>query len=237
MNYKKIIEHYQRRLQGNPNSSFSWKRPNSHHQMAVFLRNIAHAFNTINIDDLDNHYILDIGCGNGNLLNNLITWGANKRKLYGTEVSPCMRQRASDNLPAEVKVLQPDLAKINQKFSIIFINTVLSSITDKDDRKKLLNDAERLLAQNGILVIFDMRYENPWNNNTCKVSLKEILRTLAHLEYVYRKRLILLPMISRVLARYKLFFLIELISFLFPILNTNHLIMFKRNTRATGKVP
>ena len=57
------------------------------------------------------------------------------------------------------------------------LSTVLSSILDPGTRRQVAAEAYRIISDDGILLIYDIRLPSPANPNVCRIGKKE-LRTL-----------------------------------------------------------
>ena len=88
----------------------------------------------------------------------------------------------------------------NKSFDIISIFTVFSSIIRKIDRIKVATEIDRVLKPKGIVIFYDIRYGNPFNNNVIGMKYSE----LDELFPKYKKSIkpvTLLPFLSRMIGR------------------------------------
>ena len=61
---------------------------------------------------LENKRILEIGCGNGDVLRDFIKWGARPENLFGVELIPERVDEAIHLCPKDVKIMQGNAAKL-----------------------------------------------------------------------------------------------------------------------------
>ena len=92
---------------------------------------------------------------------------------------------------------------------------MFSSILDDQNRYKVANEIIRLLKPNGIIMYYDVRYNNPTNKNLKAVKRKQLFKLFPNM----KKELLsvtLLPYLSRKLGilNNPFYFLLSKISFL-----------------------
>ena len=186
-----------------------------------FLSRLLHA--KLGSDGLRSAKILDVGCGYGRILSTLVEWGASPSNMVGVELLPDRLEVARVNCPREISWHLGELESLGLdcRFDIVLAFTVLSSIVDKDDRGRLVRQMSEHLTNEGQLVIFDLRYNNPRNKNVSQVTRSEIVSSLPD-RTVEQYTLGLLPPISRVLAPRSLL-LTHVVARLIPFLRSHNL--------------
>src|SRR5256885_5994354 len=65
-------------------------------------RDVLDALRRNGVDDLSNTVVLDLGCGSGQWLGDLIKWGASANNLIGVDLLPDRIARAKSRLPEQV---------------------------------------------------------------------------------------------------------------------------------------
>lgn len=143
--------------------------------------------------------ILEIGCGNGRNLADLVLWGADPEKLVGNELLPERLEAARRILPPGVRLLPGNAAALDLPdagFDIILQSTVFSSILDPGLRIALARNMWRMLAPGGAVIWYDFTVNNPANPDVAGIPVREIRRLFPEARYSGR-RLTLAPPIAR----------------------------------------
>lgn len=150
--------------------------------------------------DLAAMRVLDVGCGSGSFLRQLIDWGASPDRLTGTELLPERLELARRNTAQGVHWHLGGLDGIpGRSVDLVTAHTVFSSIPDDRTRQMLATDMRRILRPGGWCLIFDFRYNNPRNRNVRKVARTELLRLWPARTWHYRS-LLLAPPLARAMA-------------------------------------
>lgn len=114
--------------------------------------------------DLSRTRVVDVGCGSGGFLRQLVDWGADPTRLVGTEYQPeriaLARLRSAPGLRWHLGDL--DFAP-DGSFELAVANTVFSSILDQRARARLAAAMWRCVMPGGWCMVFDLRYNNPCN--------------------------------------------------------------------------
>lgn len=112
--------------------------------------------------------ILDIGCGNGDVLASFAQWGARPQNLFGVDLLAERAFGACARHPdlAFQQSNAEHLAFAARSFDMIVFFTVFSSILDQTMRQHVAQEADRILAPGGTVVWYDFRYRNPNNPHT-----------------------------------------------------------------------
>ncbi|QOY92615.1 class I SAM-dependent methyltransferase [Massilia sp. UMI-21] len=144
--------------------------------------------------------VLDVGCGTGSFLRQLIDWGASPHKLTGTELLPerleLARLRTAQGVHWHLGGLD---SLADGSVDLVTAHTVFSSILDEATRQALAGDMWRMLRPGGWCMVFDFRYNNPRNRNVRKLTRAELDRLWPARERHYRT-LLLAPPLARALA-------------------------------------
>ena len=119
--------------------------------------------------------ILDVGCAGGNIFNLLQDLGAKEENIYGIDVRGDRLEEAKELFPAS-NFMQMDARELNfddATFDIVFTFTIFSSIIEKKIRMEVANEICRVLKPNGVIIYYDIRYNNPFNSNVIKMTLDD----------------------------------------------------------------
>ncbi|QJD99397.1 class I SAM-dependent methyltransferase [Massilia forsythiae] len=206
---------------------YAWHRPEIVRQAAARARVLAALLPATVGRDLSAVRAIDIGCGNGAFLRQLIDWGALPAHLAGTELQPDRLEHAHAHTAPGVRWHLGQLDDFaDASVDLVSAHTVFSSILDEDLRRALAAQMWRVLRPGGWTMIFDFRYDNPRNPNVRKVSDVELLRFWPTETRHYRT-LVLAPPLGRVLARLPRL-LPELLETLVPPLRSHFVYMAKK---------
>jgi SAM-dependent methyltransferase len=213
---------------GKPIPEYAWHRPEVMEQVAAQNRVIGRLLASTVGPDLSNMRALDVGCGTGRFLRELIGWGADPANLAGTEYQEDRLEQARLRTAAGVHWHLGDLDfAAPQSFDLVAANTVFSSILSADASAALARDMWRVLKPKGWCLIFDFRYNNPANRNVRKVTRGQLDSYWPATARHYRT-LQLAPPIARRLARAPRL-VSELLATLVPTLRSHFVYMARKD--------
>lgn len=131
--------------------------------------------------------ILEIGCGAGGWLRDLESWGANRSRLAGIDLDATRVTSARrlfglpdylvPDLPAAPDIRAGDASHLPwppEAFDIVVQSTVFTSILDATVRQAVAREMLRVLRPGGVVLWYDLRFDNPANPNVRGVTRKEI---------------------------------------------------------------
>ena len=180
---------------------------------------------------LDKHKILEVGCGNGELLRDLIKWGARPENTFGIDLIPERIVDAKNLCPQGISIQQGNAAEIDfpdQTFDLVFQSTVFTSVLDSQIKVRIALEMLRVAKPDGIIFWYDFSVDNPLNKNVKGVGSREIRRLFQGCDIVL-KRITLAPPIARLLAPYSwlvCYFLSKV-----PLLCTHYLAAIRKGTK------
>ena len=148
--------------------------------------------------DLREARILDIGCGDGNMLRQCIEWGASPNHVAGIDLRSDAIERARERSPhIDARVgSAASLPWDPGAFDIVLLHTVFSSILESGLRRSVALESLRVLADRGIVIWYDLRVNNPKNRAVRGLGRRDIESLFApHL--VRLRSLSLAPPIAR----------------------------------------
>jgi ubiquinone/menaquinone biosynthesis C-methylase UbiE len=142
--------------------------------------------------------VLDIGCGYGSLLNWFHEQGVLAENLFGVDLLPHRISAAHEMYPdfTFIEGNAEELDFPNGWFSLVAVFTVFSSILDGAMAKTVARNIGRVLANDGAIVWYDMRYPNPGNPNV-RAMTRWRIRELFPQFQMELKQLTLLPPVAR----------------------------------------
>jgi len=185
-------------------------------------RAILSILNREGFQNLTNFNILELGCGNGGVLLELLGYGAAPARLHGCDLLHHRLTNANRLLPhlpiacAEGQ----DLPYPTDSFDIVLQFTVFSSILDDTIRVNIAREMLRVLAPGGMILWYDF-WLNPTNKQTRGIRPPEIRSLFPGCRYHFH-RITLAPPIARRLVRFSwsLCSMLEKIK----VLNTHYLV-------------
>lgn len=147
--------------------------------------------------------VLEIGCGTGSNLVELIRIGFNPANLVANELLPERAAAARVNLPSACRVIEGDATSLKlpeMSFDIVYQSTVFTSLLDPDFQQRLAACMWKWLRPGGGVLWYDFVYDNPSNPDVRGVPLKRV-RELFPDGTLSFKRVTLAPPISRRVCR------------------------------------
>ncbi|MGZ8288841.1 MAG: class I SAM-dependent methyltransferase [Telluria sp.] len=156
-------------------SPYAWHRPEVMEQDAARNRVGGRMLAAMVGHDLAPLHIVDVGCGSGGFLRQLISWGARPANLAGTEYQDDRLAQARAATAAGVRWHLGDLdAFAASSLDLAVANTVFSSILDEQMRLALAAAMWRVVKPGGWCMVFDFRYNSPSNPHVRKVARAEL---------------------------------------------------------------
>lgn len=119
---------------------------------------------------LNPHTILDLGCGNGNILK--ILEEKIDADLYGLDLSENMISQAKKNLKSEVNLTVGDSENLpydNNKFDIVICNASFHHYTNPE---RALTEIKRILKKDGVFILGDPTGPFDWYLKVLNYFLK-----------------------------------------------------------------
>jgi SAM-dependent methyltransferase len=147
--------------------------------------------------------VLEVGCGHGDNLLELLRWGFDPARLAGNELLPERAAAARRRLPSEVRILEGDATTLDlgaQRFDLVLQATVFSSILDDAFQQRLAAAMWRALRPGGAVVWYDFTVDNPRNRDVRGVPLARV-RALFPAAAIEARRVTLAPPLARAAPR------------------------------------
>jgi SAM-dependent methyltransferase len=150
---------------------------------------------------LDAKRVLDVGCGDGSVLRDMLRYGARPNDLHGIDLLPDRVERARALTPgahidcADARHLPYDTGE----FDLVLGFTLLSSVRDMSARQQVASEMARVARQGGLVLVYDF-WLNPTNRHVHALRRSEV-RALFHGRDVEFKSTTLAPPIVRALTR------------------------------------
>lgn len=155
------------------------------------------------VDELSALRLVEVGCGSGGNLLELLRLGFRPEHLAGVELLPERLAQARALLPPALALHGGDacaLALPAASQDIAFVSTVFSSLLDDAFQQRLADTMWRWLRPGGAVLWYDFRVDNPANRDVRGVPLAR-LRQLFPQGRVDALRVTLAPPIARRVVR------------------------------------
>jgi ubiquinone/menaquinone biosynthesis C-methylase UbiE len=172
----RIREKYARRKPGD--SRYSWFSPGHVFMLQERERRFLELLKRNGVDSLVDKRILEIGCGQGAWLRDLIQWGAQPENLTGVELLSDRADEARRLCPTGVQVICGSAGKLDfpaDTFDMVLQSTVFTSIQDHALKQQVSLEMMRVARPGGLILWYDFRVNNPRNPDVSGIGKKEIL--------------------------------------------------------------
>ncbi len=195
-----VAERYARRAAG---GRYSVLRPDVWQTLQERQRALLALFARIGWSDLASKRLLEVGCGGGANLLELLRLGFAPEHLSGAELLPERYAQARRVLPEALVLhagdaLQLDLPAGSQ--DAVFVSTVFSSLLDDAFQQRLADAMWRWVKPGGGVLWYDFTVNNPRNPDVRGVPLARVRKLFPHGD-VQARRITLAPPIARAVTR------------------------------------
>jgi SAM-dependent methyltransferase len=200
---KRILERYSRRQLADTTIRYHPLKPDiwqaCHERRRVLIQTLVRGCRS---RPLEESRILEIGCGYGGNLLELLSLGCSPSNLHGFDLLKDRVAIAQQRLPpGMVRYADALVAKIPAaSFDIVYQSTVFSSILSLPCREDLSKRMWKWLRPGGAILWYDFIYDNPRNQDVRGVPLREV-RALFPEGRLSFQRVTLAPPIARAVCR------------------------------------
>lgn len=170
-------------------------------------------------------HLLEVGCGSGGNLLDLLRLGAEPAGLTGLELLPERVVAARQCLPAAVRIAEGDAALADVALAsqdAVLAFTVFSSVLDDAQQQRLARAMWAWVKPGGGVLCYDFAVDNPRNSDVRGVPVSRVRELFPEARLVLR-RVTLAPPLARALARLHPG-MIGPVSTLLPFLRTHRLV-------------
>ena len=146
--------------------------------------------------------VLEVGCGGGQWLQDLVRWGAEPARVHGVDLLADRVAQARRVAAPGVTVVQGSGGALpfrDAAFDLALQATMFSSILDAGARRAIAAEVARVVRPGGMLLWYDLRVNNPGNPDVRRVTREEIA-ALFPAWHITLERATLAPPLARTLA-------------------------------------
>lgn len=190
----------QQRLQ--TSDRYSFFNPSYQYTIQQRQRDVLAALRQVGIQSLDGLKLLELGCGQGGVLLEWLSWGARPCALHGAELLQDRLALAHEILP-HIPLVCADgqyLPYASRSFDIVLQYTVFSSVLDETIKTNIAQEMVRVLRPSGLILWYDF-WLNPFNRQTRGIRQSEI-RALFPNCHIVLQRITLAPPLTRRISRF-----------------------------------
>ena len=195
-----VAERYARRV---GLDRYSWLQPDVWMSVQERQRAMLRLFRQQGLTNLAGLRVLEVGCGAGGNLLELLRLGFAPEHLAGAELLPERLAQARQVLPPDVRLWAGDASALDilaASQDIVLQSTVFSSLLDDAFQQRLASAMWRWVAPGGGVLWYDFTVDNPRNRDVRGVPLARV-RALFPQARVSAQRITLAPPIARIACR------------------------------------
>jgi SAM-dependent methyltransferase len=179
---ERIRAEYARREASLPQDFYSLQRPANLFADQQRARALLRLMHREGLFPLDQKRILDVGCGDGEQLLRLESWGARPANLAGIDLLDSRLARAVARFGGSDRPGAPDLRLgdastlpwPDETFDIVHQATVFTSMMAIEMKRAVAREIVRVLKPGGVLIWYDFLFDNPRNAQVRGIRAREI---------------------------------------------------------------
>lgn len=174
-------------------------------QALAYDRAVISVLSSINLNP-ETAKVLDVGCGDGGSLVNLLRLGFLPSNLYGIDVLKESIVQAKMKFP-NINWLHSDASRMEFEdnfFECVMESMIFLQMTDDDLATKIAKEMVRVTKKNGYILLIDWRYSHPFNKTYKGLSKKRIAKLfdVGHKTSIFKTfKGALLPPVGRFISK------------------------------------
>jgi ubiquinone/menaquinone biosynthesis C-methylase UbiE len=183
-------------------AKYSWFSSGQQLILQGAARALLDALRRAGVSRLDDVRVLEIGCGSGHWLRELVQWGVRPDHVVGIDLISERLGDARARCAPGVRLATASAAALpfaDGTFDVVLQSTVLTSVLDAAVRERIAGEMMRVLRLRGLVLWYDFLVDNPRNRDVRGVDRRELSRLYPGWELDVR-RVTLAPPVARFLA-------------------------------------
>jgi SAM-dependent methyltransferase len=198
---ERIRNAYARRAERGLDARYSYWRPENLFIYQSRERAVLGLLRKANMLPLTGRRVLDVGCGDGAVLRDMLRYGAAPEDLHGVDLLAERVERARELTPgAQIEVA--DAQSLNHEdgaFDLVLGFTLLSSVMEPEARARVASEMRRVTRHGGVVLLYDF-WTNPFNKDVRPLRQEEV-RLLFPDRRIDFRRTTLAPPLLRLLIK------------------------------------
>jgi ubiquinone/menaquinone biosynthesis C-methylase UbiE len=183
-------------------AKYSWFSSGQQLILQGAARALLDALRRAGVSRLDDVRVLEIGCGSGHWLRELVQWGVRPDHVVGIDLISERLGDARARCAPSVRLAAASAAALpfaDGTFDVVLQSTVLTSVLDAAVRERIAGEMMRVLGPRGLVLWYDFLVDNPRNRDVRGVDRRELSRLYPGWKLDVR-RVTLAPPVARFLA-------------------------------------
>jgi ubiquinone/menaquinone biosynthesis C-methylase UbiE len=212
---------------------YSLFRPDALFAQQTRERAVLQLLSRAGLQPLDGFDLLEVGCGEGGVLVDLVRWGADPERLHGCDLLPRELAPARRRLPTAARLVTADggaLPYADARFDLVLQFTVFTSVLDGALRQRMAEEIWRVLRPGGAVVWYDFRFQG--RNPAVRAIHPGEVQALFPEGALTGRRVTLAPPLYRRLAR-RSWLACELLARI-PWLRSHDMLLIRKGEAAHG---
>lgn len=181
---------------------YSFLRPEVYLGVQERQRAMLQMFSQHGITNLAAQRLLEVGCGTGGNLLELLRMGFAPQHLSGIELLPDRYRQARQTLPLALELREGDALQTPitaESQDIVLVSTVFSSLLDGSFQQQLAETMWKWVRPGGAVLWYDFTFNNPKNSDVRGVRLQQVKALFPHAA-ICARRVTLAPPLARYVA-------------------------------------
>jgi len=173
----RIRDAYARRQQQRRDRDSSWSHPAHAYALQDRERRVLASLRRLGLR-LTETRVLEVGCGTGAWIRDLIKWGVPPENIWAVDLLPDSVAEAQHRCAAGVHLecgSATSLPFAPTNFDLVLQSTMFSSILEPTVRRAVAAEMLRVARPGGVILWYDFHMSNPWNADVRGVGRDEIV--------------------------------------------------------------